>query len=81
MLTNDQMKAGRFLRLAQARKKVSWIVSHLEAGRTVQITSATKAWRYKGADKAGMFKATKSGAYVQQGKRWDCFDGCHLKAY
>lgn len=79
-MTNDQMKAGRFARFQAAKRKVSWIVGHLEAGRTVQLTTYTRAVRYT-RKHVGMFKATKSGAYVQRGKSWDCFDGSHVKAY
>jgi hypothetical protein len=79
-MTNEQMKAGRFLRWHQARRKVAWINSQLEAGNTVQITTYLKSWRYK-KKHIGMFKATKSGAYVQQGKQWVSFDGSDLRAF
>lgn len=72
-MTNEQMKAGRFLRWHKARQKVAFIQQHLAAGRTVQITTATRAVRYKPAH-VDCFKATKAGAYVQRGKSWDCID-------
>ena len=80
MLTNAQMTAGRFAKWARARKKVAWIKAQLAAGKTVQITTYTRATRYT-AKHAEMFKATKGGAYVQRGKAWDCFDGCDLRAF
>jgi hypothetical protein len=80
MLTNAQMKAGRYLRWHQARRKIAWIVGHLEAGRTVQLTTYTRCTRYTKKHIA-MFKATKAGAYVQQGKSWVCFDGSDVRAY
>lgn len=80
MPANDKMTAGRFLRLHRSRRKVAWIVAHLEAGRSVQITTATRATRYT-AKHVGMFKATKSGAYVQRGKAWDCFDFADVRAF
>ena len=42
MLTNAQMKKNRFARLAKARKKYNAIVSHVEAGRTVVISTMTR---------------------------------------
>lgn len=80
MLTNDQMKPNRFARWAKARKRVSFIVSNLQAGKTVQITTYTKATRYT-AKHINMFKATKSGAFVQSGKNWLCIDGVDVRAF
>jgi riboflavin synthase alpha subunit len=78
-MTNDQMKAGRFVRWHVARRKVAFIQGHLAAGRTVYICTMTKATKLS-AKHAGMVKATKSGAYMQAGKSWVCIDGCALKA-
>lgn len=72
-LTNDQMIAGRFLRIHKARRRVAWIKSQLAAGRTILICTMTKATAYK-AKHIDMFKATKTGAYVQSGNKWLCID-------
>lgn len=80
VLTNEQMKPNRFVRWAKARKRIAFIVSNLEAGKTVQLTTYTKATRYTAKHK-DMFKATKGGAYVQRGKSWDCIDGVDLRAF
>ncbi len=58
MLTNAEMKEGRYLRWHQARQRIAWIKEHLAAGRTVQLTTCTKATRYK-AKHADYFKATR----------------------
>lgn len=79
-MTNDQMKPNRYARWAKARKVISFILSNLEAGKTVQIATYTKAVRYNAKHKE-MFKATKTGAYVQRGKSWDCIDGCNIQAF
>ena len=79
-LTNSQMKAGRFLRYALARKRVAWIKAQLAAGRIVQLITYTKATRYH-ARHADMFKATKAGAFVRRGKGWDCIDFSDLRAF
>lgn len=82
-MRNDQMKAGRFLAWQNSRKKIAWIKSHLEAGRTVYICTYTRATKIRPKllkEFDAHFKATKSGAYISRGKAWDCFDGSGLKA-
>ena len=74
------MKAGRYVRWAKARKRVAWIASHLESGRTVQITTYTKATRISAKSKIE-FKANKAGAWMKKGKSWECIDGVHISAY
>ena len=76
-LTNEQMKPNRFLRWHKARKKIAAIKAHLSQGHTVQIGTMTHATNYK-AKHIDMFKATRSGAYVQRGKSWDCIDFCKI---
>jgi len=78
-ITNEQMKANRFKKWADARKRYNWIMENLRAGRTVYVTTYTKATKYT-AKHAEMFKATKGGLYVQRGKNWDCLDYCGLVA-
>lgn len=79
-MTNDQMIANRFGRWAKARKLVKYIQSNLEAGNVVVIATHTRAVQYKNVH-VGMFKATRTGAYVQRGKHWDCIDYCAVKAF
>ena len=76
-MTNEKMKEGRFLRLQNAKRKVSYIRHHLLAGHTVYIRTALKSTKYS-KKHADMFKAAKSGAYVQRGKGWDCIDWCGI---
>lgn len=79
MITNEQMKAGRFLRWHTARRKVAFIRNHLSEGRTIYISTATRITKVS-AKHADMFKATKSGAYIQRGRNWDCIDFCKISA-
>jgi len=76
-MTNNQMKSGRFLRWHEARRKIEWIVAMLEAGTMVQLTTYGHAMRYT-RKHTEMFKATRSGAYVQSGYQWVCIDGCQI---
>lgn len=80
MLTNSEMKAGRFARWALARRKLAFIRSNIEAGRTVQVANYLHAYRLT-SKHVEMVKATKSGLYLQRGKRWDCIDGCSIRAF
>lgn len=79
-MTNAQMTADRFAKWARARKRIAWVIAHLEAGRMVQLTTYTRATRYT-KKHAAMFKATRAGAFVQRGKSWDCIDYCDLRAF
>ncbi len=72
-MSNDQMKANRFLKFARCRQIVAKIVAHLQAGGTVYIGTQTRATKFT-KKHASMFKATKNGAFYQSGKKWLCFD-------
>ena len=79
-MNNSQMKAGRFLRWHKARQRLAWIQARLAEGYTVQTATYLRVVRYK-AKHANMFKATKTGVFVQRGKNWDCIDGCKIEAF
>lgn len=79
MLTNEQMTPNRFGRWASARKRVAWIQARLAEGRTVYVCTMTRQTAYT-SKHADWFKATKSGAYVRQGKGYVCIDPCGLQA-
>jgi hypothetical protein len=80
MISNSKMTAGRFLRWYIARKKLAWIKAHLEAGRTVQVSTVTRATRFKHKH-IDMLKASKTGLYMQSGKTWVCIDFTDICAY
>ena len=79
-MTNEQMKAGRFLKLHKARRMFRFIVANLEAGNSVSLTTYTRSVNYKAKHKA-MFKLAGSSVYVQRGKNWDCIDLCRVTAF
>lgn len=83
MLKNSDMVKGRFLAWADARRKLAWIKSNLEAGRTVYICTYTRATRILPKHLANfdtMFRASKNGVFIARGKAWDCFDFSKLMA-
>lgn len=77
MIKNSDMKANRFFTWHKARRRVAAITAHLEAGRTVYISTYTRSIKCT-KKHVDMFKAARNGAYIQSGKRWDCIDGCKI---
>lgn len=84
-MSNTQMKDGRFQQWAQNRAQLRWIQSELQSGKTIVVATYTKATQFT-AKHVTMFKATKSGLYVQRGKSWDCIANgsinlCSIRSY
>lgn len=77
-MSNDQMIANRFGRWCAARKRIAYIKQQLAAGRTVYLCTSLTTIKCT-AKHADMLKATRTGAYVQMGKRWDCIDYCAIR--
>lgn len=74
-LTNDQMKAGRYLRWHHARVLHARIVAHLARGGRVQVVTCTRAWIHRDP---GQFRCLRDGVYVRRGKQWDCITYCAI---
>jgi hypothetical protein len=79
-MKNSEMKKNRFKVWADARRKLEWIKARISEGRTVQVTTYTRATRYT-QKHLDMFRATKTGLLVQRGKSWDCLDHSKLTAF
>jgi hypothetical protein len=77
VIKNSDMKANRFFTWHKARRRVAAIVAHLEAGRTVYISTYTRSIKCT-QKHVGMFRAARNGAFIQSGKHWDCIDGCKI---
>jgi hypothetical protein len=77
-MDNSEMKANRFYRWAEARRKHREIVQHLQNGGRVIIPTYTRATVYK-REHVEMFKATKSGLFVQSGRRWNCLNFSNIR--
>ena len=74
-MTNAEMIRNRYGRWADARRLYARIMDTLNAGGIVTVATMTHAWHIypKHAD---MIRCTKTGVYMQQGKRWNCIDYC-----
>jgi hypothetical protein len=83
-MTNNEMKAGRFLRWHKARHTIRVIEEHIaKKGGMIQISTYTKHTRItKKNYYPELFKATKTGLYMRRGKTaWDCIDGCKITGW
>ena len=79
-MTNDDMKQNRFGRWYTARKNAAEIKNHLKSGGIVMNANYLKAYQLDSRH-VDMIKGTKTGLYMQSGKKWVCIDGCSVKMY
>lgn len=71
-MSNDQMVAGRFLKLQKGRNKMRWIEQALASGRKVYIRTHLKTTKCSRFDQFKM--DSKGNVYSQHGNRWDCIN-------
>jgi hypothetical protein len=79
--TNEKLNGrtpGTYLRWHTARQTARRIAAHLAAGGRVVVATYTRATYYDQRH-AAMFRATRTGLFVQRGKAWDCIDGCAIR--
>ena len=79
-MTNEQMKAGRFLAIHKARRMFRFILANLDAGNSVSVTTCTRSVNYKPKHRA-MFKIVGKDVLVRRGKSWDCINLCKITAF
>jgi len=78
-MTNDQMKAGRFLKLHKGRKIVARMNECWNRGGFVRIGTATRYTDFKPKHR-DMVKLGGSGSILtQSGKKWLCADFCSFQ--
>ena len=79
MLANDQMKAGRYLKLAKGRRLHRRMNECWDRGGFVRIGTATRYSDLKPKHR-DLIQIGKSGSlYMQHGKRHDCIDFCSFQ--
>lgn len=76
MLTNEQMTAGRFLRLFKARKMYRDIIGHLAKGGRVQVSTHLRSVVYSSPTQ---FKPGKRSVYAARGKNWVDISFCGVR--
>lgn len=78
-MSNDQMKAGRFAKLARGRKLITRMNACWDRGGFVRVGTATRYTDYKVKHRE-MVSMGKSGSlFVAAGKRLDCIDFCSIQ--
>lgn len=78
-MDNAKMIAGRYLRWAQARRKLAWITARIAEGRTVYLSTSLRRTKITKST-LGLVEARKSGLYVMIRGRTVCYDHCKVEA-
>lgn len=79
MLTNEQMKAGRFAKLAKGRKLFARMTQAWDRGGFVRVGTCTRYTDYK-AKHRDLIVIGKSGSlYATRGKGSVCIDFCNFQ--
>jgi len=80
-VTNDEMKAGRFARLARARRVWKFIQDNAVAGRTTYAANYLSAVKLTPkAVLSGAIRLSGSHVEVARGRHWDSLNGCKFTA-
>ena len=79
MLTNDQMKPGRFAKLARGRRLYRQMVATWDRGGFVRIGTATRYSDLRAKHREMVKLAPTGSLFMQRGKRWDCIDFCNFQ--
>ena len=76
-MSNENMKANRYLRMYENKKLYNGIIAEIAKGLSIQITTYTQSRIYS---KAAQFKLGKAGVYVRRGEHWDCINGSSIRS-
>lgn len=79
MLSNDQMKAGRFLKLAKGRKLYRRMNECWDRGGFVRIGTATRYSDLKAKHRELVLLGKSGSLYMARGKAHDCIDFCSFQ--
>lgn len=75
-MTNQEMKAGRFLKLARGRRIMRAADAVWNAGGVVVIATCTRRTEIKAKSRECIRMGASGSVYMRRGKHWDCVDGC-----
>lgn len=78
-LPNDQMKSGRFAKLAKGRRLLRRMNACWDAGGFVRLGTATRYWDLKPKHRDMVMLGKSGSLYMQRGKAHDCIDGCSFQ--
>lgn len=78
-MDNEQMKAGRFAKLAKGRRIIRRMNSCWDAGGFVRVGTATRYTDYKPKHRDMVLLGNSGSLYVKAGKATNCIDFCSIQ--
>ena len=79
MLSNNEMKKGRFAKLARGRRIIRRMNACCDKGGVVRVSTTLKYTDFKSKHRE-LIEMGKSGSlYMRRGKRADCIDFCRIQ--
>lgn len=79
MLTNEQMKAGRFAKLAKGRNILRRMNETWDRGGLVRIGTATRYTDLLPKHRDMVWIGKSGSLYLRRGKNSDCIDYCSFQ--
>lgn len=79
MITNDQMIAGRFAKLARGRRLMRRMNACWDKGGFVRIGTATRYSDLRAKHRELVLMGKSGSLYMTHGKRKDCIDFCSFQ--
>lgn len=73
-MTNEQMKPGRYLKLARGRKLFARMVACWDNGGFVRIGNPLRYSDLKPKHRDCIRLGASGSLYIARGKHWDCID-------
>jgi hypothetical protein len=78
-MTNEQMKAGRFAKLAKGRKIIARVTACWDRGGFVRVGTCTRYSDYKPKHRDMVRMGATGALFTQSGKKWLCIDFCSIQ--
>lgn len=80
-MTNEEMKPGRFLKMARGRKIFAGMNRCWDKGGVVVIATGLRAAQIKANARECVVLGKSGSLYIRRGKSMDCIDFCAIKAF
>ena len=77
-MTNDQMKSGRFAKMAQGRKLYRRMCECWNRGGDVWICTYLRRTQVTAKNRDAIRLVPNGELYVRRGKHWDYISGCAI---
>ena len=80
-MTNNEMKAGRFLKLAKGRKLFAQMTKTWDMNGIVTIGTMTRGYEIAAKNRSCVTLGKSGSLYLQNGKTRNCIDFCAFGFY